>query len=186
MDFGLLQGTVEIEDSRNFLSVIRRIAEEHRTTIQVIDTGRIAGMQHISTAVEKAVNSVRDGRNITKDLGMEILLYASGQRQIEKALRMGISEGENEVAFVIVPKNDAAAEAIRVATHIENRKNVDYSSDKREEIMKFFNITEEEVKAVGVGPVAVSRRISVEVGVDPDEKISQLVCERVVLLDVMK
>jgi KEOPS complex subunit Cgi121 len=173
MDFGLVQGTVEIENSRNFLSVIRRIAEEHGVVVQAIDACRIAGMQHISTAVEKAVNSVRDGRNITKDLGMEILLYASGQRQIEKALGMGISDGKNEVAFVIVPKNDTAAEAIRAATHIEDGKNIEYSGDKKKEIMKFFNITEEEVKAVGVG-------------VDPTEKIPQLVCERVVLLDLVK
>lgn len=168
MDFGLVQGAVEIENPKDFLSAIRGIAEKHGVTIQAMNAGKLAGMRHVATAVEKAVKSAREGRNITKDLGMEILLYASGQRQIEKALGMGISEGKNEAVFVIVPENDAAAEAIRKTVHIKEGKNVDYSSDKRGELMKFFGITEEEVKAVGEG------------------KIPQLVCERVVLLDLVK
>jgi len=179
----IIVGKVGISNVDDFLASLKNIARKYDVTIQAMDAELIAGEEHINSAVKKALRAVDRNRNITNDLGLEILLYAAGRRQIERALAMGVSksEGAKRVAIVIV---DAAASREKdlegVAEEVKRKIGIqeepiselelelEYKGDKKEGIMKFFDITEAELKAVG------------------ESKLKQLVLERVAMLDVLK
>ncbi len=179
----LIAGKVRVSNVGDFHAVLKTIAHKYDVTIQAMNAELVAGEEHIKSAVKKALRAVGRNRNITNDLSLEILLYAAGKRQIERALAMGVSESEDEkrVAIVIV---DASARAQRekdlemVAEEVKRKIGVqeepiselelEYKEDKKEGIKKFFDITEAELKAVG------------------EPKLKMLVLERVAMLDVLK
>jgi len=62
-------------------------------SILFFSTKQLAGVNHVYLASYFAAKAINEGRNRAKDLGMEILLYLSGQNQINIATaRYGISE----------------------------------------------------------------------------------------------
>ncbi|MDY6965082.1 MAG: KEOPS complex subunit Cgi121 [Halobacteriota archaeon] len=162
----ILEGEAEIEDLQKFLDRIRKISEEHGAVIQVFDAKKVAGRKHIERAVEKGMQSMDSGRNISNDPAMEILLYASGERQISRAIDMGVSEGYNEVAIAVFGGEEEAVFKLRGM--IKEKDVLDYHESKREEIMRFFGITKAEIEAVG------------------EERIPDLVIERVVLMNFVR
>ncbi len=61
-------------------------------TVQLFDLDRVAGSRHLLLATINAVKSYDSKRRISRSLGMEILLFVSGTRQISEAVkRVGIS-----------------------------------------------------------------------------------------------
>jgi KEOPS complex subunit Cgi121 len=177
----IIAGTVRISNIDNFLSILKIIARKYAVTIQAMDAELIAGEEHILSAVKKAIRATERKRNITSDLGLEILLYAAGRRQIERALAMGVSvsEGEKRVAIVIVDASARREKDLEMVVEEVKREiglqegpiselALEYKEDKKEGIKKFFDITEAELKAVG------------------EPKLKMLVLERVAMLDVLK
>lgn len=160
---GILEGVVYINNVEEFLSKIKKIGEERNMVIQVMDADKLAGEKHIRFAVEKAIHSFKTGRNIANQLSKEIMLYAAGTRQINKAMKLGIHEGKNNIAIVTVGEQPDLS-----GIKITPKPVLEYHESKKEVLMEIFNITEKEIKAVG------------------EDKIPELVLERVALLDVIK
>ena len=160
----ILEGTVFIEDTEKFLNKLKRISKEKSIVIQALDADKLAGEEHLRFAVEKAVNSFKAGRNIANDLAKEIMLYAAGTRQINKAMRLGVHAGENNVALVGIGDDIDLSEF----NDITPKTVIRYDKSKNNVLIEIFNITEEEIEAVG------------------DDKIPELVLERVALVDVIK
>ena len=115
-------------------------------------------------AIEKAMNSFKTGKNIANDLGKEIMLYASGTRQINRAMKIGVHNGKNNIVLV------AIGEDVDLSgfDEITPKDVLQYEGSKNRALMDIFNITDEEIKAAGV------------------DKIPELVLERVALVDVLK
>ena len=179
----LIAGKVRVSNVNDFLAALKTVARKYDVTIQAMNAELIAGEEHIKSAVKKALRAVGRNRNITNDLGLEILLYAAGRRQIERALAMGVSksEGEKRVAIVIVDASARGEKDLEVVAEEVKRKieiqeepiselelELEDKGDKKEGIKKFFDITEAELKAVG------------------EKKLKMLVLERVAMLDVLK
>ncbi len=62
---------------------------------QIFDAARIAGWRHLYMAAVNAVGAFESGSPISRGLGIEVLLYASCQDQISRALDVvgvGISD----------------------------------------------------------------------------------------------
>jgi KEOPS complex subunit Cgi121 len=170
---------LRISNVDDFLSALKAIAHTYRVTIQAVDAELIAGAEHIQSAVQKALRAMKRNRNITSELGLEILLYAAGKRQIERALEMGVRAGEQKVMIIIVDERgekdlEVVAEEVKRKTgmaevSIQDLKSyLDYDEHKKERIRDFFAITEDELNAVG------------------EQKLKMLVLERVALVDVLK
>ncbi len=157
----IIEGTIVIDDIEKFLQELKKISKEKNTVIQALDADKLAGEEHIRFAVEKAINSFEKGRNISKDLAKEIMLYAAGTRQINRAMRLGVHNGKNNIALVAIGEELAFNE-------IKPGHVLQYDSSKNEALMDIFNITKEELQAAG------------------EDKIPALVLERVALVDVMK
>lgn len=170
MNIQIISGTITIPDSNKFLAQLSGIADRYMLTIQILNADMLSGIRHIQFAVEKAIRSFGSGRNIANNLGMEIMLYASGNRQIDKALDLGIKNGENRVAIVLVGENGTQEAALTVKTFLnsEDASLVEYSDRKKEYVLEIFGITAAELEAVG------------------DNKIPELVLERVALVDILK
>jgi KEOPS complex subunit Cgi121 len=160
----ILEGTVFVDNVDAFLHRLRKISEEKKMVFLALDADKLAGEEHIRFAVEKAVSSFERGKNIAKDLAKEIMLYAAGTRQITKAMKLGIHEGQNNVVLVAINNRpDFSA-----FTEITPQRVLEYRPSKKEILMELFSITKEEIEAVG------------------EQKIPELVLERVALLDISK
>lgn len=160
----ILEGTLFIEDTEKFLQKLKKISKEQNITIQALDADKLAGEEHLRFAGEKAINSFKTGKNIANDLAKEIMLYAAGTRQINKAMRVGVHNGENNIALVAIgEKPDLSA-----FDEIAPENVLQYNDSKKNTLMDIFNITKEELEVVG------------------EDKIPELVLERVALVDVIK
>lgn len=160
----ILEGEIFIEDIEMFLRKIKEKRKSKDTVILALDADKLAGEKHLKFAIEKAMNSFKTGRNIAKDPGKEIMLYAAGTRQINRAMKIGVHNGKNNIALVGIG-NDID---LSVFDEITSGNVLKYDQSKNRVLMDFFNITDEEIKAVGV------------------DKVPELVLERVALVDVMK
>ncbi len=157
----IIEGTIVINDTEKFLQKLKKTSKEKNTVIQALDADKLAGEEHIRFAVEKAMNSFEKGRNVSKDLAKEIMLYAAGTRQINRAMRLGVHNGKNNIALVVIGEELAFDEI--TPEHV-----LQYDSSKDDALMDIFNITKEELHASG------------------EDKIPALILERVALVDVLK
>lgn len=172
----LLARRLAIDDLDGFVSRLSEIGATHGVTIQAFDARYVAGEGHLEHALELADRAIERGEAVARDRGVEILLYAAGRRQIDRALEMGVSEGECEAVVLVASERggdegegDDADEAGAVAA-IDRLEAVVGSheavgSGDKKVLTEFFSITPAEREAT-------------------DAPLSLLVRERVALLVV--
>ena len=180
----LVAGRADVADLDGFLDKIGDLETEFDCAIQAFDADYVLGEAHLRTAVERADRAFDRGENIARERAVEILLYAAGRRQINRALRMGVGEGESDVVFVVhSPEGDddaeeAAAREVRdllaASSSASQSETASASTEAlaadridREAVMDFFDVNETELDAT-------------------DATLADLVRERVALLDVEK
>jgi KEOPS complex subunit Cgi121 len=165
-------GNVSIPNLSGFLKTVNSIASENEVIIQGLNADLIAGERHLHFAVGKALRAVAAGRNIAKDPGVEIMRYASGERQIERSFSIGLRKGENNAVFVLLGKMDNLILALSSLKELIEEKPCSellaYSDSKRQGILSVFGITDAEIEASG------------------EEHIPEFVIERVALADFLK
>jgi KEOPS complex subunit Cgi121 len=160
----ILEGTIFIKDIEILLTKIKEIRKGKNIVILALDADKLAGKVHLLFAIEKAFDSFKTGRNIANDLGKEIMLYAAGTRQINRAMKIGVHNGNNNIVIVAIGEDVD----LSMFDEIIPKDVVQYEVSKNRALMDIFNITDEEIKAAGV------------------EKIPDLVLERVALVDILK
>ena len=134
------------------------------TAVQAFDAHYVAGRRHLETAIDHANRSMDRDENVAEDRAVEILCYAAGRRQIERAMEMGIGTGTTPV-LVVVDGPDEVCVANRVESMVGPGEAFDLSDP--DAIAAFFDVTDRERAAT-------------------DASLQALVCERVALLDVEK
>jgi tRNA threonylcarbamoyladenosine modification (KEOPS) complex Cgi121 subunit len=142
---------VKIKSVEEFLGLIR--AKSGRCQVQVLDAAFIAGFEHIYFAVLNALKSFRLGLNISKSLAVEILLYASGQDQIRRAIEiLGVKQSSRNIALVIVANNrDEAIFTLKEISEIidgeADQRVIDLTEEKIQGIINSFGISNLELDA---------------------------------------
>ena len=143
---------VEIEDAEGFLKATRR--EQQGTAVQFFNAEFVATWQHLYFAVLNALTAFRNKSNISKNIAVEVMLYASAQRQIRKAIALvGVKRGSADVAVVIIGDNAHAVKTALAAVSKRIGAEPDetvlvLSTDKVQSIRKAFDISEREVETV--------------------------------------
>ena len=160
----ILEGTIFIKDIEILLTKIKEISKGKDTVILALDADKLAGKEHLMFAIEKAMKSFKTGRNIANDLGKEIMLYAAGTRQINRAMIIGVHNGNNNIVLVAIGDDVD----LSLFEEITRKHVLQYEGSKNRALVEIFNITDEEIKIVGV------------------ERIPELVLERVALVDVLR
>ncbi|MFP4655029.1 MAG: KEOPS complex subunit Cgi121 [Methanohalobium sp.] len=169
MDIKISSGSVNLDNVQDFIKKLNEIASVNNVTVQALNADKVAGKRHLEFAVNKALRAIDNGNNRAKDTGIEIMRYASGKRQIEDAFSMGVHEGANNVAIVILGQYSNIESAFESINKLISEKTLlDYNEFKKDLIVSEFNITEPEINAVG------------------EQKIPDIVLERVALVDVLK
>ncbi|MEM2104930.1 MAG: KEOPS complex subunit Cgi121 [Candidatus Bathyarchaeia archaeon] len=143
---------VEIKDTEKFL---KRFGKENLgVDVQFFDARFVASWQHLYFAVLNALTAFKNKRNISKNLAMEIILYASTQRQIKKALEsLGIKPKHAEVALVIVGDDPRTIKSafntiIHAAKAKRDDKVLELTGEKISCIREIFGISNLELEAV--------------------------------------
>ncbi len=161
-----------IKDVADFLSKVQEVAVRHHVMIQVLDAEMVYGRLHLLSAYDHAARSFREGSNATNSLGLETLLYASGESQIQKALaKMGVKTGTTCIAVVVGAEEnysgslDAVVSELLSSTRCE-RDDAVLEGDR--ETLRRFGVSDREVETVTEG------------------QYGDLVLERVAMVDVLK
>lgn len=144
--------------------------------VQFFDAALVATWEHLYFAVLNAVMNLKSTRGISKSIAVESVLYASAQRQIQKAIDfIGLKPDSENAAVVVICENAESLKAgLGAASKLVGAEPDDsvlkLSNAKVERIRKEFNITNAELLA------AKAR------GVNCEQAIVDLVVERVALL----
>lgn len=137
---------VHAENIYMFLKQIR--TETKEVAIQFFDANYVAGREHLYFAALNALNAFERRTNISKNLEIEALLYASAQRQIQKAVKMlGIKQESTEIAALVISRNGAKkANSLRLVSEIvigeRDDSVLDLTDKKIAKIRKLFNISD--------------------------------------------
>lgn len=147
------------------LEDLDQIADRTGATIQAFDARYVVSVKHLRRAVELADRAIERDEQIADDRGVEILLYAAGRRQIDRALEMGLKSEPHPVAIVIDGGDEATART-EVRNLMEGSVEPDEAFCSEDRIRTYFDITDAEI--------------------DTGADLESLVLERVALLTIDK
>jgi len=143
---------VKIEDAEDFLKATRR--EQQGTEVQFFNAELVATWQHLYFAVLNALTAFRNKTNISKSVAVEVMLYASAQRQIRKAIaHVGVNCDSADVAAVIIGENPDAVKAAlssvskRVGAEPDETV-LELSNNKVQSIREAFSVSDGELETV--------------------------------------
>ena len=90
-------------DVPSLLKKVQAFVTANNIDVQLLDAAAIVNEEHIRSAVHHALRAKERKSMRSSALGMEILMYASGKRQIKDALAVtGVSGSTDTIAIVIV------------------------------------------------------------------------------------
>lgn len=121
--------------------------------VQLFDAKNIAGPHHLYFAAVNALNAFAKKTNISNNLEVEALLYASAQRQITKAVEMlGLKNETSEIGVLIFAENVAQKnDCIKFLTDFIPGKRDDtmlvLTPEKVKNIKNLFEISDLEIEA---------------------------------------
>ncbi|MDB2244291.1 KEOPS complex subunit Cgi121 [Halorubrum ezzemoulense] len=178
----LVAGTFAIDDLDAFLADLDAIAADTGAVVQAFDADLVVSPTHLREAARLAARAIARGEAVARDPGVEVLLYAAGRRQIDRALELGVSEGERAAVVLVADFGDVsgadrpsadldqATESVRELT-ADSRTDPDDSGlpvdFDEERVREFYGVTDRELTATTGG-------------------LADVVRERVALLDVEK
>jgi len=144
---------VKINDTEKLLKKLHA-AKPLDTGLQIFDAKFVATWQHIYFAVLNALKAFRNNENISKSLAVEIMIYASAQRQIQKAMKsLGITPRTSEMAIVLIgDKAESLKYTLSQISKIiklhEDEAVLELTRAKVKLILERFNISDLELKTV--------------------------------------
>jgi KEOPS complex subunit Cgi121 len=160
-------GVPRFADVDELVAELDAIADAQGVTVQAFDARLVVDREHLIRAVELADRARDRGEAIARDRAVEILLYAAGRRQIDRALGMGVGEGATPAVVLVDAEDDAgaasgngeagAADAVRDLLDPTGTLG-DY--DERR-VREFFDVGEAELAATDAGlPALVRERVA--------------------------
>ncbi|MEF8775867.1 MAG: KEOPS complex subunit Cgi121 [Haloarculaceae archaeon] len=148
----VVEGVATVEDVEAFVASLQDVAETHDLAVQAFDARYVVDRTHLERAVTLANRAFERGDAIADDRAVEILCYAAGRRQIDRAMTMGVASGEAPVAVVVDggPDDHAdreAAAAAAIADLLDPASTLDAFDE--DSVREFFDVSEAELAAAG-------------------------------------
>jgi len=140
-------------DAKAFLETVRK-NQPCDSEIQLFDADLVATWQHLYFAVLNALMAFKTNRNLSNSVAVETALYASGQRQITKAIaQIGVKPHTNNVAAIILSWSAGVAEAFleAISTALDvlpDESVLELTEGKVKRLKQVFDISELELEAV--------------------------------------
>jgi tRNA threonylcarbamoyladenosine modification (KEOPS) complex Cgi121 subunit len=165
---------VTFDKAESFLKANRK-QNPQEVSIQFFDAELIATQEHLFFAILNTLEAFKNKTNVSKSQAMETMLYASAQRQIQRAIdRCGIKPQTTKMAVILIGEDpgEMALALEEITKNVGTEPDIsvlEMTKSKEEKIVKSFEMTEEELKTV----MKVNCR---------ERAIVNLVVERVALL----
>jgi len=158
---------VQIDDVDELLERARRASPDN--VFQVFDADKVAGWRHLFFAAVNAVKSHDGGSAISRNLAVEVMLYASCHDQISRAFEvMGVSQGRFNVALLVLSKSPKEAEIaykrISEVLGAVDDSVLEVSAEKLGLIKSTFGVSNLELEAVGGPTEDALTRLIIEIG----------------------
>ncbi len=134
--------------------------------VVLMDADKVCGADHLASAEFHARRAFESGSNAANTLGMEVILYASGERQISKAKKkMGLHQGTERVAMVLLGPPEAELDEVLEELGLQ-----------RDDTL--LECTLEKGESYGIDPA--------ELRTLGPEHLQELVLEKVAFVDLLK
>jgi KEOPS complex subunit Cgi121 len=159
---------VTVAEPAVLLDVLRAIADTTGSHVICFDADKLAGRAHAEAALCHARRSFGAGEAISRSLEMEALLYAAGSRQCSTAIMFGLHKGENHLYVCCCPAPEGIWDLLSAHLAFRTDPGDDLSPEKAARLRELFAISSDELAATG------------------ENRLRDLVLERVALLDVSK
>ena len=170
-----VKGTISNVES--MINTLEELGKKNKLMIQIVKADLIFSKLHIISALEHAIRSFKHDDNATSELGLELLLYLAGERQIHKAItKVGITDITND--FIIIFLSDlkeikeyngklsnTIIDSVLEITKL-SQKNDEISGDKNTLIQ--LGITLKEIDAVN------------------KDQYEKLILEKIAMVDIIK
>lgn len=164
-----------IKNVESFVQQLLFFSKENQCVAQAFDARLIYGENHLISAAMHAKRAFQQGTNATNSLALEILLYAAGERQIQKAIKkMGVKQGQQQIVFLLTDPINMKCKKIpekqvirRLLALFELTRDEQVPKGTRE-TLKRFGITDKELSTV------------------PEDRYDDLILERVAMVDIIK
>jgi len=160
-----------IQNIEKILKQVENLSNKYNIILQVFNADFIYGKNHLLSAVNHAKRAFAQNTNSLNSLALELLLYMSGERQIQKAiLKIGINKTTNNFAFVLISKDKnefsekILIDVISSLNLIRDDKVLEGNIDN----LKRFGISEYELETIS------------------KDKYKDLILEKVALVDIIK
>ncbi|WP_048189813.1 KEOPS complex subunit Cgi121 [Methanobacterium sp. SMA-27] len=131
----------------NIGQVMADLKQFDNCMIQLMDAEGIAGREHAIHATIHAINTFSRKENIANDLGIEICVRMSGQRQISQALKtLGIKNGDVTVCVIAV---DCKADVMDKLTDILDERDDKVLEPDEDKLKNMYHISDIEAETAG-------------------------------------
>lgn len=123
----------------------KEILEKYKH-VQIIDSRLVAGKEHIEFAISQAEKAFKRGENLGNDFFIEVLVRASAQRQIKKAIEIFGLKNSREVILICekLPEQMLREYECKEAS-------LEINEEKYERIKRLFGIDEKEIRTAARG-----------------------------------
>jgi len=163
----LHQVRFHVADNKRFLQALRDLGKENQCTIICFNRNTIVGKRHVEAAIKFAFRSFNSHSPISRSIEVEALLYAAGTRQTGLIGSFGIQPGNNECYLCILPSSGRGERILQdIMEFVDDEDWEELPETKINEIQRLFGVTSAEIQVAGL------------------ERISDLVLERVALLNI--
>ncbi len=166
---------VKVADVDTLLKSVRTRLED--VEVQLFDADRIAGRRHLEFAVLNALSALSYGYNISRSLPVEIMLYTSVQRQIQRAIELvGVRPETQNIALILIGTTPKSLHEAQRTLQEATRGTIDEgtlelrSEDKLRKLMATYNVTRRELETEKIRAAADA------------ELLTNLILERMALL----
>ena len=157
-----------IQDIDVFLEKINNLSKNKKITIQAFNADLIFGKNHLISAYKHAKRAISRKTNSTNSLEMEILLYASGERQLKTAIpKIGVKKGNSRIVFIF-SNGTLSYQLINEIIKELSLTRDDEVINGDIETLKNFGFTKDEIFTVS------------------EEKYGNLILEKIALVDIIK
>ena len=140
----------KMKEKDELISLSSAISKEP-TVVQFLSPKLIAGPTHLLSAAQNAMNAVRGKYVISRSLNVELLVYASAQRQIERAFeKVGVEDGLETVGVLIISESkDSIQECFeelfkKLGRDVEPAFHIDRK--RMDQIMTAFEVSDTELR----------------------------------------
>ena len=158
----IARGLAKVNDVEKTIEQLREIGAATGCLVQAFDARYIAGDRHLETAARLAERERSRDEGIVDDPALEWLLYVAATRQLDRAMELGLPQGEHDVVLACLGGDETVA--IERAIEAVGLEETEIEPDEGR-LTEWFDITDAERAATTAS-------------------LESLVCERVALLVV--